>query len=114
MTEKQKRTIQFIEHELEIKYEGNTDADASRFIGKNLENAKKCAYFESQMSIPVARMSLGSNDSNDYSLNRDASRGRLVRDIQHGKSGSECMANFAQNLFLENYICEGEEQEYTL
>lgn len=108
MTEKQKRTIQFIEHELEIKYEGNTDFEASSFIGKNLENAKKCAYFESQMSIPVARVSFGKDDSNDYSLNRDISRECLVRDIQHGKSGSECMTNFAQNLFLENYIYEEE------
>ena len=104
MTEKQKRTIQFIEHELEIKYEGNTDTDASKFISKNLGYAKKCAYFESQMSIPVAHMSFGGDDSDDYSLNRDISRERLIRDIQHGKSGSECMANFAQNLFLENNI----------
>ena len=52
MTDKQKRTIQFIEQMLEIKYEGTTDKEASSFIGNYLEYAKKCKAFESQISIP--------------------------------------------------------------
>ena len=103
MTEKQKRTIRFIENKLEIKYKGHSDVDASAFIGKNLEYAKKCAFFESQMSIPVARMSFGNiDDSNDYSLKRDLSRELLIRDIQHSKSREECMMNFSNNLLREN------------
>ncbi len=103
MTEKQKRTIWFIENELEIKYAGHTNAEASAFIGKNLKYAKKCAFFESQMSIPVARMSFSNiNDSDDCSLNQSLSRELLIRDIQHGKNGEECMINFAHNLIREN------------
>ena len=103
MTEKQKRAIRFIENELEIKYKGHSDAEASAFIGKNLKYAKKCAFFESQMPIPVARMSFGDvNDSGDYSLKRGLSRELLIRDIQHGKSGEECMTNFSHNLLREN------------
>lgn len=103
MTEEQKRTIHFIENELEIKYEGRSDADASAFIGKNLKYAKKCAFFESQMSLPVARMSFGDiDDSGDYSLKRGLSKELLIRDIQHGKSGEECMTNFSHNLLREN------------
>lgn len=103
MTEKQRRAIRFIENELEIKYKGRSDADASSFIGKNLKYAKKCAFFESQMSIPVARMSFGNvDDSDDYSLKRDLSRELLIRDIQHGKSGEECVVNFSHNLLREN------------
>ena len=102
MTEKQKRAIRFIENELEIKYEGRSDADASAFIGKNLKYAKKCAFFESKMSIPVARMSFGDvDDSDDYLLSRDLSRELLIRNVQHGKSGEECMANFSHNLLRE-------------
>ena len=33
MTDKQKRTIKFIEQMLEIKYDGSSDLDASKFIG---------------------------------------------------------------------------------
>ena len=110
MTEKQKRTIRFIENELEIKYEGRSDADASAFIGKNLKYAKKCAFFESQMSISVARMSFGNiDDSDDYSLKRDLSRELLIRNIQHGKSREECMTNFSRNLLRENAESEVEE-----
>lgn len=59
------------------------------------------------MSIPVARMSFGNiDDSDDYSLKRDLSRELLIRDIQHSKSGEECMTNFSHNLLRENIDIE--------
>jgi hypothetical protein len=102
MTDKQARTIKFIEDMLEIKYKGKTDHDAWEFINKNLKYAKKCSFFESHMSIPVYSAELGTDKEPDLDLKRDLSRELLIRDIQHGKSGSEAMANFAENLLLEN------------
>lgn len=102
MTEKQKRTIGFIERQLEIKYTGLSDKDAWNFINKNLDNAKKCAYFELQMSMPVFHASLGTDEEPELDLERGLSRELLIKDIRHGKSASEVMTNFATNLFLEN------------
>ena len=102
MTDKQRRAINFIESVLEIKYKGSSDKDAWNFINKNLENAKKCAYFESQMSMPVFRASLGTDEEPELDLKRGLSRELLIRDLMHGKSASEAMTNFAANLFLEN------------
>ena len=102
MTEKQKRTIGFIENALEIKFHGETDRDTWSFINRNLENAKKCAAFESQMSIQVCSLNLGKDDDNDFCLDRDLSRELLTRDIQKGKTPSECMLNFSGNLITEN------------
>ena len=102
MTDKQKRTIRFIENMLEIKYTGTTDKEASTFIGNNLEYAKKCACFESNMSMPVFSAEMGCDKEPDLDLKRDISRELLIRDVQKGKTGSECMANFAHNLFVEN------------
>lgn len=101
MTDKQKRAIRFIEHMLEIKYEGTTDKEASAFIGRNLEYARKCRFFESQMSIPVFSSVMGDAEPN-LDLKRDLSREMLIRDMQKGKSKSECMTNFAANLIREN------------
>jgi len=102
MTDKQKRAIQFIEQMLEIKYEGNTDKEAYDFIGKNLGFAKKCAYFESQMRIPVFSAEMGNDKEPSLDLKRDTSRELLIRDIQHGKSGLDCMVSFAKNICCEN------------
>ena len=101
MTDKQKRAIRFIEQMLEIKYEGTTDKEASAFIGRNLEYAKKCQAFESQISIPVFSSMMGDAEPN-LDLERDLSRESLIRDIQKGKDGLECMTNFARNLIKEN------------
>ena len=86
---------------LEIKYEGTTDKEASAFIGHNLEHAKKCQFFESQMSIPVFSSTMGDAEPN-LDLKRDLSKEMLVRDMQKGKDGTECMTNFAANLIKEN------------
>ena len=103
MTDKQKRTIKFIEQMLEIKYEGTSDLDASKFIGENLEYAQKCAYFESQMSMPVFSATFGlGRDEPNLDLKRELSRELLQRDLQRGKSHVESMANFSENLFKEN------------
>ena len=104
MTEKQERTIRFIENMLETKYEGETNYDAWKFIHDNLEFAQKCAYFESQMG-PITTFSyeLNSDKEPDIDLKSDISMELMKRDILHGKRGSEIMANFAENLFLENY-----------
>ena len=101
MTDKQKRTIHFIEQMLEVKYEGTTDKEASTFIGNNLKWAKKCKAFESQMSIPVFSSMMGDAEP-DLDLDRDLSRELLIRDMQKGKDGLECMTNFARNLVKEN------------
>lgn len=101
MTDKQKRTICFIEQMLEIKYKGTTDKEAWTFIGKYLEYAKKCKVFESQISIPVFSSWMGDAEP-DLDLKRDLSRELLIRDIQKGKDGLECMTNFALNLAKEN------------
>ena len=101
MTYKQKRAICFIEQMLEVKYEGTTDKEASAFIGNNLEYAKKCKAFESQISIPVFSSMMGAAEPN-LDLDRDLSRELLIRDIQKGKDGLECMTNFAKNLIREN------------
>lgn len=101
MTDKQKRTICFIENMLEIKYEGTTDKEASAFIGHNLEYAKKCAFFEAQISIPVFSSMMGDAEP-DLDLDLDLSRELLIRDIQQGKDGLECMTNFSKNLIKEN------------
>ena len=105
MTDKQKRAIRFIEQMLEIKYEGTTDQEASSFIGNNLEYAKKCKFFESQISIPVFSSMMGDAEPN-LDLDRDLSRELLIRDIQKGKDGVECMTNFARNLIKENVESE--------
>ena len=103
MTEKQKRAIKFIEQILEIKYEGTSDIEASKFIGANLKNAQKCAYFESQLSIPVFSASFGlGRDEPELDLKREISRELLQRDLQHGKSPVEAMMNFSGNLLKEN------------
>jgi hypothetical protein len=86
---------------LEIKYEGTTDKEASTYIGHNLEYARKCRFFESQMSVPVFSSMMGNAEPN-LDLKRDLSKEMLVRDIQKGKSKSECMTNFAANLIREN------------
>jgi hypothetical protein len=86
---------------LEIKYEGTTDKEASTFIGHNLEYARKCRFFESQMSVPVFSSMMGNAEPN-LDLKRDLSKEMLVRDMQKGKSKSECMTNFAANLIREN------------
>ena len=101
MTDKQRRTIRFIEHMLEIKYEGTTDKEASAFIGHNLKYARKCQFFESQMSIPVFSSVMGDTEP-DLNLKRDLSKEVLIRDMQKGKDGTECMTNFAANLIREN------------
>ncbi len=101
MTDKQKRTIHFIEQMLEVKYEGTTDRDASTFIGNNLEYAKKCQAFESQISIPVFSSIIGTSEPN-LDLDRDLSKELLIRNIQKGKDNLECMTNFARNLIKEN------------
>lgn len=106
MTDKQHRAIQFIERMLEIKYKGTTNEDAWNFIGRYLKYAQKCQAFESQLlqmgiSIPVFSSTLGEAEP-DLDLKRDLSRTLLIRDIQKGKDGLECMTNFAGNLFLEN------------
>ena len=101
MTDKQKKAIRFIEQMLEVKYEGTTDKEASSFIGNNLEYAKKCKAFESQISIPVFSSMMGNAEPN-LDLDRDLSRELLIRDIQKGKDGLECIANFARNLVEEN------------
>ncbi len=102
MTDKQRRTIKFIEHKLEIKYKGLSDRDAWNFIHNNLDNAKKCAYFESQMTMPVYSTSLGTDEEPELDLERSLSRELLIKDVRHGKPASEAMTNFAVNLFLEN------------
>lgn len=102
MTEKQKRTINFIEHELEIQYTGSSNKDAWDFINKNLSNARKCAYFDSCMSVPVFRASLGTDTEPELDLKRDLSRELLIRSTTHGKPANEAMSEFAVNLFLEN------------
>ena len=102
MTDKQKRAIKFIEQMLEIKYTGTTDKEAYEFIGNNLRYAKKCAYFESHMSIPVFSAEMERDEEPALDLKRDLSREILIRDIQHGKNKDICMTNFAQNLFCEN------------
>lgn len=105
MTDKQKRTIRFIEQMLDVKYKGTTDKEASSFIGNNLEYAKKCKYFESQISIPVFSSMMG--DAEPYlDLDRDLSKELLIRDMQKGKDGLECMTNFARNLIKENVESE--------
>jgi len=38
----------------------------------------------------------------DLDLDRDLSRELLIRDMQKGKDGLECMTNFARNLVKEN------------
>jgi hypothetical protein len=86
---------------LEIKYEGTTDKEASAFIGHNLEYARKCQFFESQMSIPVFSSVMGDAEPN-LNLKKDLSREMLIRDMQKGKSKSKCMTNFAANLIREN------------
>ena len=101
MTDKQKRTIQFIEQMLEVKYEGTTDKEASSFIGNNFEYAKKCKAFESQISIPVFSSMMGNAEPN-LDLDRDLSRELLIRDMQKGKDSLECMTNFERNLIKEN------------
>lgn len=103
MTDKQKRTIKFIEQMLEIKYDGSSDLDASKFIGENLEYAQKCAYFESQMTMPVFSATFGlGRDEPELDLERELSRELLQRDLQRGKSPVEAMMNFSENLFKEN------------
>lgn len=111
MTEKQERAIKFIERELEIKYTGTSDSDASRFIGANLDRAKKCSYFESQMTIDVFGASFGEKREIKLDLKRDLSRELLIRDTQRKISGTECMANFAENIFLENTNFAQESEE---
>ena len=101
MTDKQKRAIRFIEQMLDIKYKGTTDKEASLFIGNNLEYAKKCKAFESQISIPVFSSMMGDAEPN-LDLDRGLSRELLIRDMQKGKDGLECMINFARNLTKEN------------
>lgn len=111
MTDRQHRAIQFIERMLEIKYNGTTDKDAWAFIGRNLKYAQKCQAFEAQMSmisIPVFSSRLGDAEP-DLDLKRDLSRTLLIRDIQKGKDGLECVANFTGNLVIENL--ENEEGE---
>lgn len=103
MTDKQKRAIKFIEQMLEIKYTGMTDKEAYEFIGTNLRHAKKCAYFESNMSIPVFSAEMGRDEEPTLDLKRGLSREILIRDIQHGKNKDICMTNFAQNLYCENF-----------
>jgi len=105
MTAKQEITIRYIEHMLEIKYEGKNDSDAWKFIHDNLKFAKKCSYFESQMSMPVSSTTLGMDKETDFDLERDLSRELLIRDAQHGVSKDKAMEHFAENLFLEN-TCE--------
>ena len=102
MTKKQEKAIKYIEDMLEIKYNGKTDHDAWQFIHNNLKYAQKCSFFESQMSMPVFSAELGTDKEPELDLTRDLSRELLIRDIQHGKSGSEAMEHFAENLFLEN------------
>lgn len=101
MTDKQKRTICFIEKMLDVKYEGTTDKEASAFIGHNLEYAKKCQAFESQISIPVFSSRMSDAES-DLDLRRDLSRELLIRDLQKGNDALECLTNFAKNLIKEN------------
>jgi hypothetical protein len=101
MTDKQKRAIHFIEQMLEVKYEGTTDKEASAFIGNNLEYAKKCKAFESQISIPVFSSMMGDVEPK-LDLDRSLSRELLIRDMQKGKGGLECVTNFARNLIKEN------------
>ena len=101
MTDKQKRAIRFIEKGLEIRYKGTTDREASAFIKNNLGYAKKCQAFESQISIPVFSSRMGDAEP-DLDLDRSLSRELLIRDMQKGKSGLECMTNFARNLIMEN------------
>lgn len=105
MTDKQKRTILFIEKMLEIKYEGTTDKEASAFIGHNLEYAKKCQAFESQISIPVFSSRMGDAEP-DLDLDRSLSRELLIRDMQKGNGALECLTNFAKNLVEENVESE--------
>jgi hypothetical protein len=53
------------------------------------------------MSVPVFSSMMGNAEPN-LDLKRDLSKEMLVRDIQKGKSKSECMTNFAANLIREN------------
>lgn len=101
MTDKQKRAICFIEKMLEVKYEGTTDKEASAFIRHNLEHAKKCQAFESQIFIPVFSSRMSDAES-DLDLHRDLSRELLIRDMQKGNDALECLTNFAKNLIKEN------------
>lgn len=101
MTDKQRRAIRFIEQMLEVTYKGTTDKEASAFIGNNLEYAKKCKAFESQISIPVFSSMMGNSEPN-LDLDRGLSKELLIRDMQKGKDGLECMTNFARNLIKEN------------
>ncbi len=101
MTDKQKRAIKFIEHELEITYNGKTDLEASNFIGRLLDKAKFCQTIERNMSIPVFSSKLGYAEP-DLDLSRDLSKELAIRDMQHGKRADECMANFIENIFIEN------------
>lgn len=102
MTDKQKRTISFIEQMLEISYQDTTDYDAWKFINDYLGYAKKCYEFERQIFIPVYRCSFGDDTEIELDVHRDLSRELLERDIQHGKSGLDCMINFSKNILKEN------------
>ena len=63
--------------------------------------SRKCKAFESQISIPVFSSMMGDAEP-DLDVNRDLSRELLIRDMQKGKDGLECMTNFARNLIKEN------------
>lgn len=100
MTDKQKRAIKFIEQMLEIKYTGMTDKEAYEFIGNNLRYAKKCAYFESHMSMPVFSAKMGVDEEPTLDLKRDLSRELLIIDIQHGKKEGRLHDKFCSKSML--------------
>ena len=107
MTDKQRRCIQFIERMLEISYTGDDSKEAaSRFISRNLENARKCQWFESQimaMSIPGYSAHKDLYSGQDWETtedNMDAVR-EMKDNLMCGMERGEALERFAEQSLLD-------------
>jgi hypothetical protein len=101
ITDKQRKAITFIERKLEIKFNGTTKQEAWIFIHNNLENAQKCSFFESMISIPIFSCSYdrrnGHNIDFDYDTEAQMSKNLMIRDLQKGKDPIDVFTNFYKN-----------------
>lgn len=108
ITEKQKRTIAFIENTLEIKFEGETFDEAFKFIGNNLKNAQFCANMEKQiglLGVPVysSYHSFEKDTDETYFDHRDSvAEVTLKGDILRGKKPIDALLDFQENLLIED------------
>lgn len=107
MTDKQRRCIQFIERMLEISYTGDDSKEAaSNFISRNLENARKCQWFESQimaMSIPGYSAHKDLYSGQDWETtedNMDAVR-EMKDNLMCGMERGEALERFAEQSLLD-------------